>query len=771
MDVEAKCEPVKDESGNPVLDHHCDTVKKVIGPEPPTPDAMLAELDLWGWRGILHTSYSHTPEHPRYRLTLALSRPLAPSEVKALGLHVAGLMGIVESIDTGCLEPARLFYLPRAPDDRKELFRHAETQGAVLPVDLLLEQIAKVEQAKKSGQATRPTGQSGNVIEAFNAAHDVALILEKHGYQPKGGERWLWSGSTSGLPGVRLLHDSERVYSSHGGDPLNDGHAHDAFDLFRILQHDGDVSAAVKEAVRILGMKTGSGAPAGDLTSDLATIAVTTDEGKPRPQSAVLIDIGRTHKLFHDSGGDAYAQIDNGGCCAIGGMEYREILSGAFYRLTGKGANKNALADAMNTLAAVGKFEGHASPVFLRVGECDDGIVIDSGRQDRSCFVVTAAGWSTIGKPPIHFRRSGKPLALPEPTKPNFGLLWKYANVQVADRVLIAAWLLAALRPRGPFPIPVFISEQGTGKSRLTRVLKSLVDPSASPLRAPPQDVKDLLVAAISTWVLALDNMSGADPKLSDALCRLSTGGALSGRTLYTNSEETLIEVQRPVILNGIDDLATRPDLAERCIVVEMTHMTLRMTEHDLDAGFQRDAGAIFAALLDGLTLALRDAHALKIANLPRMADFVKWAAAGVPALGFTGEEFLAAYRANQVGAIETGLDSSQVGQSIRKLMEGRIQWSGSAAELLRELAVHSNITERSWLRSPKGLMNSLRRLGPSLRHTGITWSQDRTAAQRSIVLCKGAGQASEASQVTFPNDGMTLMTDDRPPSTIEVEI
>lgn len=64
--------------------------------------------------------------------------------------------------------------------------------------------------------------------------------------------------------------------------------------------------------------------------------------------------------------------------------------------------------------------------------------------------------------------------------------------------------------------------------------------------------------------VLALDNLSGLDHRLPDALCRLAAGGALSGRKLYTDSDETLIEVQRPVILNGIDDLATRPDLAER---------------------------------------------------------------------------------------------------------------------------------------------------------------------------------------------------------------
>jgi putative DNA primase/helicase len=242
FDCEAKAETV-------------DGVKKVVGAEPPALDAMLAEVGLSGWCCILHTSFSHAVEHPRYRLTFSLSRPLAPAEVKPLGLHVAAILGIGDCIDTGCLEPARLFYLPRCSVDRKDLFRHAETQGVALPVDELLAQTAQIDDAQKS--APRRTGQSGNVIEAFNDVHDVGAILEQHGYEKRDKGRWLWPGSTTGLAGVRLLPDAnpQRVYSSHGGDPLNDGHAHDAFDLFKILHHGGEMSAAVKDAARICGVE------------------------------------------------------------------------------------------------------------------------------------------------------------------------------------------------------------------------------------------------------------------------------------------------------------------------------------------------------------------------------------------------------------------------------------------------------------------------------------------------------------------------------------
>lgn len=243
FDVEAKAKTVDGE-------------KKIIGPEPPSFDAMLDEIKLSGLRCIVHSTHSHTPEHPRYRIVFDVSRPLAVTEVRALGLHVAAMLGIGDCIDTSCLEPARLLFLPRCPAARHALFRHAETKGEALAVDALLAEAAKINEAIKSAAKPRETGkQSGGVIEAFNAAHDVGAILEQHGYQPRRGNRWLWPGSTSGIPGVRLLPDSnpQRVYSSHGGDPLSDRHGHDAFDLFRILEHDGDNSAAVKAAGQMMG--------------------------------------------------------------------------------------------------------------------------------------------------------------------------------------------------------------------------------------------------------------------------------------------------------------------------------------------------------------------------------------------------------------------------------------------------------------------------------------------------------------------------------------
>lgn len=97
----------------------------------------------------------------------------------------------------------------------------------------------------------RPTqGAHADVIGQFNAAHDAAAILAANGYKKK-GKRYLSPTSSTGLAGVVTLEDG-RVYSHHASDPLNDGHAHDAFDLFCIFEHNSDVGRAVRAAADLM---------------------------------------------------------------------------------------------------------------------------------------------------------------------------------------------------------------------------------------------------------------------------------------------------------------------------------------------------------------------------------------------------------------------------------------------------------------------------------------------------------------------------------------
>lgn len=239
-------------------------IKTVVGPEPPEAGAVAAELSILGWDACLHTSHSHLDpailpagRHPRYRIVIRLSRPLLPAEVRLFGLYVLSLLGLGDCADLGCLEPARLFYLPRVPAERRHQFEHHLIEGNPLDVDTLFAEAQRESAAARANPSHPP--RTGKVIGAFNAAHDIGALLEQHGYIRKGRGRWLHPESTTGAPGVRVLPDTDppKIFSSHGCDALANGHAHDAFSVFAILDYGGDIGAAVRAAAELPGMSVG----------------------------------------------------------------------------------------------------------------------------------------------------------------------------------------------------------------------------------------------------------------------------------------------------------------------------------------------------------------------------------------------------------------------------------------------------------------------------------------------------------------------------------
>ncbi|POA89220.1 MULTISPECIES: bifunctional DNA primase/polymerase [Pseudomonas] len=112
---------------------------------------------------------------------------------------------------------------------------------------------------KPSPAAARSGDRLPEVIPEFNRIHDIATMIEAHGYKRMDG-KWLSPHSSSGLPGVTITDG--KLYSHHTSDPLANGHKNDAFDVFCILRHDGDQRAATRAAAQILGIDAKSRPPA-----------------------------------------------------------------------------------------------------------------------------------------------------------------------------------------------------------------------------------------------------------------------------------------------------------------------------------------------------------------------------------------------------------------------------------------------------------------------------------------------------------------------------
>ena len=235
------------------------------------------------------------------------------------------------------------------------------------------------------------------------------------------------------------------------------------------------------------------------------------------------------------------------------------------------------------------------------------------------------------------------------------------------------------------------------------------------------------MIAANNSLIVALDNLSHIRTWLSDALCRLSTGGGFSTRTLYENAEETIFDALRPVIINGIGELATRSDLLDRTISLTLPAIPddRRRTEADLWREFEEARPRILGALLDAVSTALRRVDEVKLVRPPRMADFAQWVVAAEPACPWKPGLFLDAYTDNRACAHELALEASPVAETVRAFAAMDDEWTGTASELmkiLRARAGHDLMKPppKDWPQRPNGLSSTLRRLAPNLRAIGV---------------------------------------------------
>jgi hypothetical protein len=172
-----------------------------------------------------------------------------------------------------------------------------------------------------------------------------------------------------------------------------------------------------------------------------------------------------------------------------------------------------------------------------------------------------------------------------------------------------------------------------------------------------------------------------------------------------------LFDAARPVILNGIEDVVTRPDLADRGLFVTLPSISeaQRRPEKNLWREFELVRPRLLGALLEAASHGLRTLPGVRLDRLPRMADFAIWAAACESALWQAGT-FERAYERNRRAAIEDAIEADAVAACVRALMAERGSWTGSAADLLRDGGDRSS--------TPRALAGRLRRAPSPRRHS-----------------------------------------------------
>ena len=492
-------------------------------------------------------------------------------------------------------------------------------------------------------------------------------------------------------------------------------------------------------------------------------------------QATILLELAQSALVFQDVDGDTcYGTIevdDRHETWALRSRGFKHWLAMQFFVSEGKVPGRQGLHDAIAMLEARARYQGIIEPVYVRVAPGPGGtIIVDLADEDWQAVHITPDGWKMTSSSPAKFRRARGMQALPRPTRGGALIKLKdFVNVQDDDDwMLVVGWLLATFRPKGPYPVLVLSGEQGSAKTVLSKLLKALIDPNTAPVRSLSREERELMIAANNGYLLAFDNLSGLPNWLSDALCRLAAGGSFAVRRLYTDDEEVLFQAARPVLLNGIEEMISRPDLGDRAIFLSLTPIadSQRRPEGELWRQFELVRPHILGALLDAVAQGLRALGQVRLEALPRMADFALWATACEMALWPAGI-FARAYAANRRTAIESIMEADPIATCLRSIMADRTTWTGSASDLLRlcaESARESPPGGIAWAKNLQTLAGRLRRAQTFLRTVGIeiTFSREgrtgtriirSTAAEETVTTVSSVSIVSAARSHGCPAD------------------
>ncbi len=233
-------------------------------------DVDFGGLDAWrafellDHAGAMYTTHKHTPESPRYRIVIPLSRRVSPEEYEAVARMIASWLGI-DHFDDTTYQPSRLMYYPSTPRDGEYLFDAIDApiidpdkvlaelpdwkDPTTWPASSRVREIVRRNGPDKAEDPTEKTGIVGAFCRAFTMEEALAEFLSEI-YAPcieLGTNRYsLIGGSTSG--GL-VVYDNKYAYSHHSTDPAGERLCN-AFDLVRIHRF-GELDSKAKPDTEI----------------------------------------------------------------------------------------------------------------------------------------------------------------------------------------------------------------------------------------------------------------------------------------------------------------------------------------------------------------------------------------------------------------------------------------------------------------------------------------------------------------------------------------
>ncbi|MDO9183441.1 MAG: hypothetical protein Q7U04_13585 [Bacteriovorax sp.] len=458
--------------------------------------------------------------------------------------------------------------------------------------------------------------------------------------------------------------------------------------------------------------------------------------------------------FFQDHNGSSYCNLTKNNkkdSLEITSQQMRDTLRN-FCRKKKIEVSKHKLEEIIYEFDSLAFESSNKQDVFIRAGvdKKTGYLYFDHCDDEGNITCVMPGKISTQQDCPISFIRPNKQCPIPIPLKEDYALflkkferLWNLKNKNYS--ILILVYILNALKKdSGSYAILILEGGQGQGKSTASKYIKNLIDPTQPPLSSPPRNMEQISVIASSGYLVAIDNISGINSELADAFCRISTGGGVHFRVLYTNNREVVYNLQRPVLINGIDEPTNRADFLDRAIVLELQLIPYEMRESEmsLQEKFQTDLpyliGGIYSLLADVLERLPKISHH----NLPRMTDYARIGIAVEQILGMEKGSFLKIYNQNIHEKSENSFWNDEMCSLIYNKLDDdmykrREGIRGSIMMIKKDLYQSERGKFNSLApKTIKGFASHLKRIEPVLKTRGIIVERlPRTASARELMI------------------------------------
>lgn len=452
-------------------------------------------------------------------------------------------------------------------------------------------------------------------------------------------------------------------------------------------------------------------------------------------------------EFFHNEFDEAHVSIPNYPTMKVRDRKFELYISKILYDETNKLANKDAIKQVIDICEAKACFSGEEIKLFRRCTEKDNVIYYDLVDKEHNCVKISSGGVTIEPNRQIMFvnRKNQKAQIKPDLNYEDISVLDKHYRFQSEDdKILHTVSLITSFISDIAHPIVVLYGEKGSSKTTTMRKDRGIIDPANSEIIALPKADKDLALTLSNNYLSCFDNLENISAEKSNMLCMACTGGGFTSRTLYSNDDETIHKFKVPIILNGINVVATKADLLDRCILIELERIPgdERREDSEIYKEFENDKPKILGAIFNILVKAKQIYPNVQLNRLGRLADFTRWGYAVAEACEIGGEKFLNAYLNNQARANQEALDSNPVANAVIILMNQTKSFEGKISELLTELnviATQNGIDVKSplWANEANVLSRRLNELKSNLNKEGIEFEVKHKTQGKIITIEK----------------------------------